>query len=1398
MAPMMAFQQEASPILPDSQARSRMHEHRKHAAMLRSLLGKHLFVAWRRRRWYGALFPTLLYGGLICAGWRLLQESDLGEVSQILVAYMAPAYLLLGMASHLQLSAVDIVSEKETKLKVMQEITGLPSSVYWLSWFLYFMLIGIVCSLLTIFLTAFASGIFQHSNLLLVFSIFLLSYAQIFATACVLSVICDRAETAGRVSQFAFGGLMLLAGCANGFMRRAGLGFFYAISLAPVVSIYTSLSSTMWLELSGAGLTMQTLASNCCAPHVPKGSASFFPVGSSMIMLALDTCLYFALAWWLDQIWQSEHGTAKASCFCVDLSRFCKCCQSVFRTSGRVLGPARDIALLDVHGRSSGSQGIAISIQELVKTFNTTCVVDVSSLDVLTGEIFAVLGHNGAGKTTLLNCLVGLTPPTSGTAFVNGYSVLDQMARARGELGLCPQDNPLWEEFTVDRHLRLFAAIRGMSDASEDIVSLLKALGLIDKQHALGKTLSGGQKRRLWVVTAMLGDAPVLILDEPTSGMDPCSRRELWDLLLKKRGAGRCIVFTTHYLEEADILADRKAVLARGKIQAVGTSRELKLRFGVGYRLEVELCNLSAEGVSAGKREGLVSSVGQLVQRHVPRAVVCEDEHSAVASGGRDISSSRTSRRVRACFQLPFGDIDAFGPMLTELETRRDEFGLMDFALQMTSLEEVFMRLGEEAETNTDTTAGVADVDVPDATSSAAPVLPPVGFVAAEAGHRSELRSALGLVRVRFQCLARNKARVYQQVVLPLLLLASAFFSGKGEDGADLSEVLNVPVAFSMLTIGFAVTVLADRESKCKFVALSQGMPVSAYWCGTLMADYLLSLPAVVAVPLMIVCSRRKDIETSALPLLILECMFYPLPLIVFSYYASSWFSTRESLVKFFPLANLLFGTIPSIVVLLLRSAGSVGLHTMADAIHRTMSFCNPIYGLPGVLIYIPSVGRGSGSPPAVVADYFRSSAALPLFLAPLATLLLALRLLWREGRVAAQGCHEGSLASVRADDETSDQEEGSFGDQDVVGEAQRIRFAFLEEEETSSSACDAIMCCDLQHSYAASSKSAQPVRAVRGITLGIKQGECFGLLGPNGAGKTTTLALLTGELWPPNSGEVFVGGRGISTARHGFFELLYGHLGICPQVDPLWPELTGRAHLLFHGRIKGVPEAFLFSEVESILQQLGFSAADADKQAKTYSGGMKRKLSLALALIGRPSLLLLDEPSAGVDAVAKRSLWSLIRGRTRGQTVLLTTHSMEEADALCDRLAIQVAGKLRCLGSPIHIKHRYGKGYQLELFVATSLSAAEDDEDPLVAVRSFVAARISPEAVLVQSQHGRCLFQLPPTRPGHGPGLGNVLTEVAQARRELGISEYSLCQPTLEQVFLRFARLQEQSPQDR
>ena len=256
--------------------------------------------------------------------------------------------------------------------------------------------------------------------------------------------------------------------------------------------------------------------------------------------------------------------------------------------------------------------------------------------------------------------------------------------------------------------------------------------------------------------------------------------------------------------------------------------------------------------------------------------------------------------------------------------------------------------------------------------------------------------------------------------------------------------------------------------------------------------------------------------------------------------------------------------------------------------------------------------------------------------------------------------------------------------DSDVVAEKDRVM--------SGKADTDVIVMKNLRKVYGPASYSKV---AVKGVSLGIPKGECFGYLGINGAGKTSTLAILTGDVLP-SGGEAYLNGLDIMKNQDEVRRLL----GYCPQHDALLERLTVREHLELFGRIKNVPEASLNKFVMGILQDMNLSQYE-NKLAGELSGGNKRKLSVGIAMIGKPPIIFMDEPSTGMDPVNKRFMWEVISRICTSQkecSIILTTHSMEECEALCTRAGIMVGGRLRCLGSLTHLKAKFGDGYQVDL----------------------------------------------------------------------------------------------------
>merc|ERR1712107_282014 len=232
-------------------------------------------------------------------------------------------------------------------------------------------------------------------------------------------------------------------------------------------------------------------------------------------------------------------------------------------------------------------------------------------------------------------------------------------------------------------------------------------------------------------------------------------------------------------------------------------------------------------------------------------------------------------------------------------------------------------------------------------------------------------------------------------------------------------------------------------------------------------------------------------------------------------------------------------------------------------------------------------------------------------------------------------------------------------------------------------------------------------LHAVRGISFAAATGQVFGLLGVNGAGKTTTFKMLCGQV-EPSDDEVRIKGLDVSTHVHEVRKII----GYCPQFNALLDNLTVTEHLYLYARLKGLSGKSLKTEVEKQTNELDLTSF-VDSRAGALSGGNKRKLSVAMAVIGEPLMVFLDEPSAGMDPVARRFMWSVVENiaeRRKKSVVILTTHSMDEADALCACIAIQVDGRFRCLGNGQQIKSRYGEGLELNVKVAPP-TAEEVDE---------------------------------------------------------------------------------------
>lgn len=270
---------------------------------------------------------------------------------------------------------------------------------------------------------------------------------------------------------------------------------------------------------------------------------------------------------------------------------------------------------------------------------------------------------------------------------------------------------------------------------------------------------------------------------------------------------------------------------------------------------------------------------------------------------------------------------------------------------------------------------------------------------------------------------------------------------------------------------------------------------------------------------------------------------------------------------------------------------------------------------------------------------------------------------------------------------------------------------------------------------------------------------------------------MLTGDL-VPSSGDMYLGPYSLMENISHFRR----NIGYCPQFDALLEELTGDEILYLFGRLRGVPGDKLKRDVDNLVEMVGLEG-HRGKQSGDYSGGNKRKLSIAMALIGSPPIILLDEPTTGVDPAARRKIWQTLGyiKRHLNCSIVLTSHSMEECEALCSRIGIMVAGAFRCLGSTQHLRHKFGKGYS----VAIRLRREDGAKEAVVKRVQRQLTQAIPSAVLKDAH--QCALHFHITDPTQSWTL--IFATMNQLNEQFHFEDYTVSDTTLEQIFIAFAR---------
>lgn len=471
--------------------------------------------------------------------------------------------------------------------------------------------------------------------------------------------------------------------------------------------LYDSLSDTY---TPGPGFSWATLYSNLPSSVLPSyGSTSVYPNVpppiNSWYYMIMNVFLYMALLWYFDNVIPDEFdysrpwyfflqpsywglGRSKSSSSQLEwllkikkqdnkrpfyyyllpsywgLAKKSSIEQKIVLETDDDVSNERDRAL------SEGYEP-ALKIVNLRKVYNNSffdfapkkVAVNDLCLTLEQGKLLALLGQNGAGKTTIMSMLSGLTPSTSGDALLCNFSMKDQMTDIRSIMSICPQYDVLFNDLTAKEHIELYAGLKGVhkDEYETELEERLKAVKLWTVRDVRAGTYSGGMKRRLSLIISTIGNPKIIYMDEPTTGMDPVNRRHVW-AFIEKFKKGRVVILTSHSMEEADVLGDRIAIMAKGNLLAIGNSIHLKSKFGAGYRISL----ITNESDSVDVKKDFDSII--------PGCILEDDSAGAL---------------IYQCPPSSIPNIPAFAAWVEKNEENR----IKNWGISQSTLEEVFLKL---------------------------------------------------------------------------------------------------------------------------------------------------------------------------------------------------------------------------------------------------------------------------------------------------------------------------------------------------------------------------------------------------------------------------------------------------------------------------------------------------------------------------------------------------------------------------------------------------------------------------------------------------------------------------------------------------------------------------------
>ncbi|KAJ3273806.1 hypothetical protein HDV01_003933 [Terramyces sp. JEL0728] len=982
------------------------------------------------------------------------------------------------------------------------------------------------------------------------------------------------------------------------------------------------------------------------------------------------------------------------------------------------------------------------------------------NLEFYKGEIFGLLGYNGAGKSTFINILCGVISATEGSVNVFGFDAKHSRYDIAARTGVCSQQDILYDSLTTKEHLYYFGLMRGVaaSEINNRIDQIVQDLKIPDDMlNTKSMSLSAGQKRKLGIALAFINDPELVVLDEMSSGVDPENRRVIWDFLMKKK-KGRAILVCTHFMDEADIVCDRKAMLTLGQLVCIGGSSFLKQIYNTGYTISVEKAsnvdnqyfvdwfkarNVQTSCTKSNKEisEYQISSNDLRILDQFesdPAVKKMMKSFSIRENGLEQIFTNKELVDEKDITISPQEQKDLLDQMASFVEPTVVEKTIfyLNFELKRlySSLVEVVFRMTFSILLIIALWVVIKVVAVDSTTVTKIPIagdflqrLLPSQFVL-----ETSVNSLISSYPDRFVPINQTGSSISIGNIImnqtdylltiyggyagaPFLALQSLFpstistnleyISINAETVTNTLPVLIVHVLMQLLYADLIMNLsedVADSREKIKFLLLSAGVPLGSYWLVNIFRNLLISAPFII-------------LSVSIIP---------------------SVYNFNAGVAFIYLLA-------PSIAAAVL---GTLFPKTMVRGIGQAIR-------LVGILIFI--VASVVGGIKQWNCDSYNIFINILFYLGPYVPLSVAM---------TPSSCSPPSTDAMYANVVVW------LIAYFLIFVCLELKHILIKKIPQSDNAFISFNGVTKIFGFFRNKKVS-----VNNLNLKIEKNEMFAFLGPNGCGKTTTLSMLTAQALP-TEGHIHMDSLHVASNKLQAIK----KIGFCPQFDDLLiANMSVAEHLYLFCAMNGIPKENSDKYINNLLNAFGIERFK-DTPCGCLSGGTKRKVSAAIAVMLPRSLVVLDEASTGLDPLARQKLWNTVRLLNVNRTTIMTTHYISET-SYCDKIAIMTEGNLRCCATEYELTKSNANGYKATIEFATSQSNLVD----------YLRSRLFPDDPKVEIGIDSVVGDIAIVDlKNFKTSLGVLVSRLSELKETRELKEFSLAGMTLEHVFLEMVRV--------